>query len=72
MLLKVFDDYFAKIEHRQNTRNSKYLLRLPNLRTEFAKISTQCMAAKMYNDLPLEIRKESSFSLSSDKLNTLF
>ena len=67
-----FDDYFTKIDHSQNTRNNKYLLRLPNLRTEFAKKSAQFMAAKMYNDLTLEIRKESSFSLFSDKLNTLF
>ena len=47
-----FDDYFTKIEHSQNTRNNKYLLRLPDLRTEFAKKSAQFMAAKMYNDLP--------------------
>ena len=67
-----FDDFFTKIEHSQNTRNNKYLLRLPNLRTEFAKKSAQFMAAKMYNDQPLEIKKESSCSLFSDKLGTLF
>ena len=40
------DDYFTKIELSQNTRNNKYLLRLPNPRTEFAKKSAQFMAAK--------------------------
>ena len=30
------------------------------------------MSAKIYDDLPFETRKEPSFSLFSDKLNTLF
>ena len=67
-----FHDYFTKIEHTQNTRNNKYLLKSPKLRTEFAKKSGQFMAAKMYNDLPIETGKEPSFSQFSDKLNILF
>ena len=69
---KNFHGYFIKTERTQNTRNNKYLLQIPKLRTEFAKKSAQFMEAKMYNDLPIETRKEPSFSLFSNKLNTLF
>ena len=66
------DDHFTKIGYTQHTRNKKYLMKIPKLRTEFAKKSAQAMAAKMNNDLPIETRKESSFSPVSDKPNTLF
>ena len=49
-----FHGYFTKIERTQNTCNNKYLLKIPKLRTKFAKKSAQFMAAKMYNDLPIE------------------
>ena len=55
-----------------NTRNNKYLLKIPKQRTGFAKKSARIMAAKMYNHLPIETRKEPCFSLFSDKLNTPF
>ena len=64
--------YLTKTEHTQNTRNNKFILKIAKLRTEFAKKSEQFMAAKMYNDLPIETRKYRSFSLFCDKLNTLF
>ena len=51
---ETFHDYFTNIEHTQNTRNNKYLLKVPKLRTEFAKKSAKFMAATMYDDLPID------------------
>ena len=67
-----FHDYFTKIEHTQNTRSNKYLLRIPKLRTQFKKKPAQLIAAKMYTGLPLETRKEPSFSLFADKPTHFF
>ena len=53
-----FYGYFEKIESSRNTRNNRNSLKLPRVRTEFAKKSSYFMAAKIFNSLPLEIRKE--------------
>jgi len=53
-----FHYYCTKIEHTQNTRNKKCLLKIPKLRAEFGKKSAQFMAAKTCNYLPIETRKE--------------
>ena len=39
---------------------------------EFAQKSGLFMAAKIYNELPIETSKEATFSLFSNKLNNLF
>ena len=53
----LFHDYFTIINHEKRTRNNDCLLRLPKIRTEYARKSFFFMGAKVYNDLPAEIRK---------------
>ena len=48
---------FTITAHDINTRNNGFLLKLPKCRTEYGKRSFGFMAAKIYNDLPLETRK---------------
>ena len=51
-----FNDYFAINYHAKNTRNRNTLLKLPRVKLEFTKRSFKYMGAKLYNDLPLNIR----------------
>ena len=53
----LFHNYFTIINHEKKTRNNDCLLRLPKIRTEYARKSFFFMGAKVYNDLPAEIRK---------------
>ena len=48
--------------HRSNktTRNNRYLLRLPKVKLELARNGFFYSGAKIYNKLPLELRKDSS------------
>ena len=50
---KHFNDQFAINYHAKNTRNRNTL---PTVKFEFAKRSFKYMGAKLYNDLPLNIR----------------
>ena len=52
-----FQSYFKLASHNMNTRNSGYLIELPKIRLEYARGSLYYMGAKIYNDLPLNIRK---------------
>ena len=61
-----FDGYFALLEHSKTTRNIS--LKLPAVRTEFARKSAFFMAAKIYNQLPTDIRKTESYSNFCQKL----
>ena len=53
-----FVAYFKKINHSKSTRNNGNLLALPKIRLEYARGSFSYMGAKLFNELPLEIRKE--------------
>ena len=55
-----FDNYFEINTHRVNTRNNKYLLKLPKVKLEFAERLFYC--GKIYNDFPIEIRRESDYN----------
>ena len=44
------------------TRNYQYLLKLPKIKTEYARKSLRFMGAKIYNELPIHIRKTESFN----------
>ena len=50
------------ISHSISTRGNKNLIRLPRVRTEAAKKSTQYQGALIYNSLPTDIRNEIYFS----------
>ena len=57
-----FQSYFRVQNHQINTRNNKCMLILPKMRTEFAKRSAEYMCSKIYNELPLDVRKEENFN----------
>ena len=52
-----FLNYFEINKHSKKTRNNNKLLKLPSIRLEFGKKSFRFQGAKIYNDLPLEIRE---------------
>jgi len=56
-----FANYFHVNEHEIGTRNKGHLITLPKVRLNVAKDSFFFMGSKVYNMLPLEIRKEKSF-----------
>ena len=39
------------------TRNNGYMVKLPKTKLEYGRLSLKFMGAKIFNDLPLEIRK---------------
>ena len=52
-----FRNYFVLIDHRRSTRNNLCMVKLPRIRLEYARGSLSYSAAKLYNTLPLHIRK---------------
>ena len=57
-----FHGYFKMLSHQKTTRNNNNCIRIPAVRTEFAKKSAFFMAAKIYNELPLKIRSIGTYS----------
>ena len=51
-----FRKYFIYQEHSKNTRNNKYRICLPRLRTEYAGKGFFYMSAMIFNELPLAAR----------------
>ena len=58
----IFRGYFDVQEHKTKTRNNQCLLKLPKIKTEYTRKSFRFMGAKIYNDLPIDIRKTESFN----------
>ena len=54
--------YFEVLDHKVETRNDLCLLKLPKIRNEYAGKSLHLMVAKIYNELPSEIRKAETFN----------
>ena len=52
-----FKNYFEFSNTTVNTRNKYVLLRLPTLKLEYGRRSTKYLGAKIFNDLPIEVRK---------------
>ena len=52
-----FQYYFDKAEHGKFTRNCKYMVKLPKIKLEYCRNSFFYMGAKLYNELPLTVRK---------------
>lgn len=67
-----FNIYFKQTKHRISTRNNGNLLQLPKVKLNVSKNSFYFMGAKLYNDLPLEIRKEASFNMYKRKLKEFY
>ena len=57
-----FRHYFELSNHKHLTRNNRNILKLPKIRLEYARGSCYYMGAKLYNNLPLEIRKIENFT----------
>ena len=53
-----FQGYFEINDHKQHTRNNSKLVKLPKVKLEYARQSFSFAAAKIYNDLPIDIRSE--------------
>ena len=67
-----FQNYFTLIEHKKETRNNKCTLRLPSIKKEYARKSFLYMGAKVYNELPLDIRQTETFKEFVEKLKMHF
>ena len=52
-----FQTYFELLQHCIGTRNKNVSLKLPKVRTEYGKRSVKFLGAKVYNSLPLEMKK---------------
>ena len=48
-------NHFMLQEHEKLTRNDNCTLKLPRIKTEYARKSFMFMGAKVYNELPLEL-----------------
>ena len=64
-----FQQYFAMNRHCKSTRNQNVLVRLPRVKLEIARKGYFYLGAKMYNELPLEIRKAEDFNTFRHLLN---
>ena len=67
-----FQGYFELQQHKIQTRNSECLIRLPGIKTEYARKSFHFMGAKLYNDLPIDLRKTESFKQYEELLKKHF
>ena len=56
-----FNNYFDLFKHNIRTRNNGYQLKLPKIKLVIGKKAFRFLGAKIYNELPLEIRKTSDF-----------
>lgn len=55
-----FENFFQVKSHSKNTRNNNYQLTVPKVKLEVMRSGFKFMGVKIYNDLPMEIRKENS------------
>ena len=67
-----FREYFETNIHGLNTRNSNILVKLPKVKLEFGRHAFRFAAAKIYNELPKEIRAEKDYKLFRFKLDQYF
>ena len=70
--LENFRNYFTLTANNIATRNNGYLVKLPNVKLAVAKKSFYFQGGKLYNNLPLEIRKMESFPMFCSSLREHF
>ena len=63
-----FKDYFVVNQHRQNTRNGGFLLKVPKVRLELGKSTFKFSGTKLYNDLPLKMRKLENYNIFCNEI----
>eukprot|EP00794_Sanderia_malayensis_P009394 gene9394-10381_t len=67
-----FEDYFQIREHQVVTRNKGHLLALPKVKLELGKQSFKYSGAKIFNELPLSVRKATTTSAFDKLLKEFF
>ena len=67
----VCDDFNDYYELNYSTRNKGFSLKFPKIRTEYGKSSVLFNGAKVYNELPIEIRKIENFKLFREKVSLI-
>ena len=53
-----FFDYFCVHKTNRNTRNNGHLISLPKIKLEYGRRSIKYMGAKLFNELPIDVRKK--------------
>ena len=64
--------YFAYQEPCKNTRNNKYSVCLPRIRTEYARKGFFYMGAKTFNELPLTARMSDNAFAFREMMNNIY
>ena len=64
--------YFNINDHTVRTRNHQSLLKIPKIKTEFARKSFRFMGATIYNELPIQVRRIKSFIAYEQSLKQNF
>ena len=54
--IEPLNQYFELSNHGKNTRNNEKMIRLPRIRTEYARKAFYYIGAKLFNSLPLKAR----------------
>ena len=67
----LFNNY-KLIKHRYETRNNEHLLRIPRVRREAGRKLSHFVGASVFNQLPLQTRKEESFMKFKNMLNNIY
>ena len=65
-----FESYFDVLKN--NTRNGNKLLRLPRVKLESTKKSFKFTGAKLYNELPIEVRSATSTKMFASLFDKVF
>ena len=55
-------------DHKMRTKNNQCLVKLPKIKTEYARKSFRFMGAKTYNEMLVNIRKTESFNTHEKRL----
>ena len=66
------NDFFIVQDHEKVTRNTQNSVKLPFIKTEYARKSFYFTGAKIYNELPLEIRKITNLTEFKKRLKEHF
>ena len=56
-----FTGYFEHLQHQKSTRQNGFSIKLPRVRLEYARNSYYYYGAKVYNEIPLNIRQADSY-----------
>ena len=55
---ELFHDYYSIHHTNINTRNNGHLIIVPKVKLEYGRRSLKYMGAKLFNELPIDIRKK--------------